>query len=57
METSTKSFVDLDPEERSEVIQRALANRIRFYEQQAAQRAARRERRQRMLGWLRLRRS
>ena len=55
METrTTKSFVDLEPEERHEVVQRALASRIRFYEQQAAQRARRRERIRRLLGLFRL---
>ena len=55
MERKTTSFVDLDPKERHEVIQRQLAARIRFYEQKDRERAARRERRQRLLGWLRLR--
>jgi len=52
---TTKSFLDLDPDERHEVIQQQLAARIRFYEQKDIELTARRERRQRLFGWLRLR--
>jgi hypothetical protein len=53
MEQETaKSFLDLDPEERSEFIQRQLEARIRYHEQRAREQAARRARRQRWLGWL-----
>jgi hypothetical protein len=54
---TTKSFLDLDPKERSELVQRQLAERIRYYEKRDRERAARRARRQRWLRWLPFRRS
>ena len=54
-QTTTKSFLSLEPQERHELVQHQLAERIAYYERRDEERARRRARRQRWLAWLRLR--
>jgi hypothetical protein len=53
--TTKKSFLSLSPEEQDEVVHRDLVSQIEYYERRAEERARRRARRERWLGWLRLR--
>ena len=52
-ETTKKSFLSLSPEEMDEVVRRDLVAWIEHHERRAEERARRRARRQRWLGWIR----